>query len=242
MHRDNPISPILQELDELRDLLEVIRQTPAAPEVLYKLAGEKVNSLAADIQALPRETAAGTDGEETPSDTPVTPPADSALRSAPEQDADPAASEENFPMEDMLDDEEEFPFEVEYITSEAQDDNGAAPSETSDREQQNGPSVVFSPDTAESAAPAIGTEVSLEEVMQRKKARDIRKAMTLNDRFRFLRELFMNSDETMNAAIDALEKISAFDDARIYLQEQFDWDSESEAVLDFMALVEKHYL
>ena len=42
------------------------------------------------------------------------------------------------------------------------------------------------------------TPVTLEEALQRQQAKELRKALSLNDRFRFRRELFGNSDIRMN--------------------------------------------
>lgn len=46
--------------------------------------------------------------------------------------------------------------------------------------------------------------------------------MTLNDRFRFRRELFLNSDEVMNSAIDALGEIGTFADAETFCRASLD--------------------
>lgn len=84
--------------------------------------------------------------------------------------------------------------------------------------------------------------VSMDEVLQRRMAKDIRNIISLNDRFRFRRELFFNDDEKMSATIQYLNETDSYKDAFEYLQNQYDWDLENETVSDFMIIVEKRFL
>ena len=70
---------------------------------------------------------------------------------------------------------------------------------------------------------------------------DIRKLLTLNDRFLFQRELFRGDVGLMNFTYDEINKFDTFDEALEYLQQNFRWDNESQTVRDFMTLVERHF-
>jgi Tfp pilus assembly protein PilE len=55
--------------------------------------------------------------------------------------------------------------------------------------------------------------ISLNEVIQKKFLADFRKAFSLNDRFRFRRELFGGDEGRMNEAISDLNELQSFEDA-----------------------------
>ena len=71
---------------------------------------------------------------------------------------------------------------------------------------------------------------------------DIRKALGINDRFFFQRELFGGNGDLMNQTLDQLNQMNGIDDARNFLLANFSWDSENEAVIRFMELVERRFL
>lgn len=70
---------------------------------------------------------------------------------------------------------------------------------------------------------------------------DIRKAMTLNDKFYFRRELFGNSDGDFNDTLDLLTSMESFEEAEEYMYHDMQWDRENSVVADFMAVIEAHF-
>ena len=70
---------------------------------------------------------------------------------------------------------------------------------------------------------------------------DIRKLLSLNDRFLFQRELFKGDVGLMNYTFDELNGLETFEDALEYLQSNFKWDKDSTQVREFMNLVERHF-
>lgn len=82
----------------------------------------------------------------------------------------------------------------------------------------------------------------VDEKLQRDLSKDMRKAFSLNDRFRFRRELFGNSDLEMNDALDMIDSMKTFDEATEYFYGDLGWDQENEEVTDFMEVVKKHFL
>jgi chemotaxis protein histidine kinase CheA len=71
---------------------------------------------------------------------------------------------------------------------------------------------------------------------------DLKKAMGINDRFFFQRELFGGSADVMNQTLEQLNEMQGVNEAQNFLLANFNWDPENEAVLSFMELVERRYL
>ena len=81
----------------------------------------------------------------------------------------------------------------------------------------------------------------VDEKLQRSMSKDIRKAFSLNDRFRFQRELFAGSANAMDTAIEHIEAMRTFGNAELYFYSQLHWDHDNEVVKDFMAIVRNHF-
>ena len=85
------------------------------------------------------------------------------------------------------------------------------------------------------------TGVSLNDILEKKNLSDFRKAFSLNDRFRFRRELFGGNEEKMNQAIAALNDISSYEASVEYLYNVLKWNIEDDSVADFLKLLEKRF-
>ena len=81
----------------------------------------------------------------------------------------------------------------------------------------------------------------VDEKLQRSMSKDIRKAFSVNDRFRFQRELFAGSASAMNTAIEHIEMMSNYGNAELYFFSQLHWDRDNENVKEFMAIVRNHF-
>lgn len=84
--------------------------------------------------------------------------------------------------------------------------------------------------------------VFLSDLLEKKNLSDFRKAFSLNDRFRFRRELFGGDEEKMNKAITDLNDIHSYEESVTYLNNELKWNIEDEAVADFIKLLEKRFL
>ncbi len=69
---------------------------------------------------------------------------------------------------------------------------------------------------------------------------DLRKIFTINDRFRFRRELFGGDDSAFMSAVDTLSAMSSLKEADEYLS-SMPWDHDSEAVAEFMTLISNFF-
>jgi len=84
--------------------------------------------------------------------------------------------------------------------------------------------------------------ISLNEILEKKNLSDFRKAFSLNDRFRFRRDLFNGDESRMNKTISELNDIQTYEDSISYLHNELKWNIEDEAVADFIKLLEKRFL
>lgn len=66
---------------------------------------------------------------------------------------------------------------------------------------------------------------------------DLRSAFTLNDRYRFCRELFGNSRGEMAEVIDTLSAMRSMDEIEEYLYDTLQWDAANPEVEAFVAVV-----
>lgn len=87
---------------------------------------------------------------------------------------------------------------------------------------------------------AATPELRLDEKLARQNSRDLKKAFSLNDRFRFKRELFGNSDDKMNTALHDVEAMATIKEAHNYFYNTLGLDKTSGDVSDFMAIIEHH--
>ncbi len=70
---------------------------------------------------------------------------------------------------------------------------------------------------------------------------DLRKLLTLNDKFMFRRELFDNNDEEFNATIDLLSAMHSLDEVEEYLYYDLAWDRETPTVVLFQEFVARAF-
>lgn len=95
-------------------------------------------------------------------------------------------------------------------------------------------------------APAVLNEVrplsdklKVDELIARKESADLRRAFTLNDKFRFRRTLFGGSDAHFSEVLDRLESINCYEDAEEYMHSVV--DPETDGFDDFLAIVKTHF-
>lgn len=70
---------------------------------------------------------------------------------------------------------------------------------------------------------------------------DLRKAISIGDRFLFQRELFASDGEKMNKTIDILNKMQSIDEAVTYIEKHFHWESDSQTTQLFMSFLNRRF-
>ncbi len=95
------------------------------------------------------------------------------------------------------------------------------------------------------ARPEVKSEAKAEmrvvEMLTRREARELRKAFTLNDKFRFRRELFNNDNDKFRETLERIERMQSNDEAVAYMAEVLGWNLDDEAPSDFAAIVANHF-
>lgn len=70
---------------------------------------------------------------------------------------------------------------------------------------------------------------------------DLRSSISLNDSFRFTRELFNDESEKMNSLIKAIDGMTSFDEAMSFVNSEITLDEANDAALDFIELLKKRF-
>lgn len=84
--------------------------------------------------------------------------------------------------------------------------------------------------------------IKLDEALQRTLSKDLSRAFSLNDRFRYRRELFSNSEVEMRNTLNIVEAMQSYSEAEDYFYGDLEWDRESIEVQDFMTIIKNHFL
>lgn len=70
---------------------------------------------------------------------------------------------------------------------------------------------------------------------------DLKRYISVNDRFLFLRELFHNDRQEMERAMEHLSGLAGTSDAETYLKNELGWDMENQTAKDFLQVIKKGF-
>ncbi len=98
---------------------------------------------------------------------------------------------------------------------------------------ESDPEIVKSEEVSE---PKVETQTEVKNINDHQPVR-----LSLNDKFRFRRELFNFSDEEMEETLDVISNMSSGDEIDEYLFNDLCWDQENEVVRDFMSIVKARF-
>lgn len=223
---------LLNTLYEAEALVEsTIRRRQAEPDRMLRLALEKclsVGHIASEI-GLP-EVAADTD---------ICDVTDNLYASAPEPEIAEEKAVEVFTEEILpkIDKKEDILDASVFDETPESVDNGYAG-------ELEGTSVSPSPDgdgavyvsKAEVKPAANDVPVSHNPVRE-----PIIRCFSINDKFRFRRELFGGSDCAFHDLLSLLETMESLSEAKAYISGEMDWDPESPDVKAFFNIIERYY-
>ena len=71
--------------------------------------------------------------------------------------------------------------------------------------------------------------------------KDIRTLFTINDKFRFKRELFGNNNVEFSESLNLVQTMDSYEEAEDYFYNDLQWDKESEDVMEFMAIIARFF-
>jgi hypothetical protein len=86
------------------------------------------------------------------------------------------------------------------------------------------------------------TGLFLSDILEKRKLTDFCKAFSLNDRFRFKKDLFGGDEEQMNKTLNILNGMHSYEESVGYLSNVLKWNMEDPTVGDFIKLLEKRFL
>ena len=89
--------------------------------------------------------------------------------------------------------------------------------------------------------PMAGDDIRVDEMLSRRGAEDLKKVFTLNDKFRFRRELFRQDDDLFRHALADLNTMPDYASACQYVKSRFATPENAETVDDFLAIIKPHY-
>lgn len=235
------IRKMIAEAYELEGLLLLADNRGAdTPEYVFTAIGEKLDRL----QMLLGERE-GDEGEEMQEDAcmvendvadagseePEPEPEEDVAEVTAEQVADGEYDNEQEPMVELVLDDEP--------TAEPDAETPNVADETEDVEAED--NIEEEPEANEKASDD-SEPLRLDEKLQRSRSKDLKSAFSLNDTFRFRRELFGNSAAEMTDALHLVEAMHSFDEAEDYFYGDLGWDRESDDVKEFMAIIKNHFL
>lgn len=71
---------------------------------------------------------------------------------------------------------------------------------------------------------------------------DLKRAIPINDRFRFQRDLFNNNVSLFNETLTTINAMLTFEDAEEFINQKFNWDKESSSAQDFQVLLTRRFV
>jgi hypothetical protein len=81
----------------------------------------------------------------------------------------------------------------------------------------------------------------LNEAIEKQILRDIRRGFNLNDKFRFLHDLFGGDVEKMDKVLNELNELDSFEASVVYLNTGLNWNIEDPIVTGFINVLEKRF-
>lgn len=121
---------------------------------------------------------------------------------------------------------------LDFDISISKSDNVITTIESDNNEQ---PEVLYQPELSEEITD------SDESVEPTEQSRNLRQIFTLNDKFRFRRELFGNSDTEFADCLNLLSAMSSVAEAYEYLFNDLEWDKSNDEVVEFLTIVESYF-
>lgn len=179
----------------------------------------------------------------------------SAVEETAEEEDEVAGSEEDSPviiqsLESVVVKEDE---EGEAIVAEEKPVVIAAAAETAAEEAEAAAAAAEEEEEGKKEEPAIVEEPVVETVVKEEEPKSavlgeslklsagLRHAISLNDSFRFSRELFGGNTDLMNRVIEQISVMSSYKTAVAFLSSKVELNEEKEAVNDFLELLKKYF-
>lgn len=211
---ESQISALLDATYELEALLSLSQIRQGAPERIADLIRMKADTI----------VALAYDGKQDPD---IATPALETDNTSDTYSLEEDEKEEVIPTDEAESAEEYIVKEESANPAEETTPEDAAETEAEPEEEVT--EIVETPPTP-AVMPKTGTDIS---VLQR--------LFSLNDKFRFRRELFNGNDEEFTATLQMIAKCDTLTDAEAYIYSDLQWDPDSEAVKAFIGVIANYF-
>ena len=227
MNKDTLIVLIEKDIAELQALTQGFAEMETFPQPLIDLAVTKVESLRHCLTAMPE---AARDSVRTEPEMPAPVP-DEAPVTVPESAAvvepEPTLVVEPEPIPEVCEGADNQP-----------DTDVATPDETA---TQIVAETIHKPETVIDAFEKQQENESLAATIAHRPVTDLKRAISIADRFRFQRELFDNNGEQMATVLDALNQCTSLEQAEAYLEKHCALPPDKPATTDFVDLIKRRF-
>lgn len=227
---NNSLKLLLEQVYELEGLLLVAdNHGSETNEYVFELIHKKAVSIADMAELVNKDALAEQNSAAEKEPEIAAEPVVGVAEPAKEETAATAATESESDEEDTAAasfDEEE--------TDDAELDNAADDEEECDDE-------IIDEEDEEDDEDEDDEPLTVDEALRRKRSSDLHKAFSLNDRFRYRRELFANNDVEMNDTLNLVETMHSFAEAEDFFYGDLEWDKESPEVIDFMEIIKNYF-
>ena len=235
---DGGIKAILSQVYELEGLLLLIdNHGKETNKLVYQLIAEKAENISQMAKILD-------DSEPLPEPAPMPEP-EPEPEPEPVPEPMPEPEPERIVPEELPDEFADDDFDDVFV-DESEDSEPDIPTDEPDyidEEPEPLDSPEISVDFGIDNSPAIPEdEPVFNDVITRSMAHDdFRKMLTLNDKFRFRRELFENSEKLFADALNTIDAMRSYAEAEDYFFNTLEWDKESEEVAEFMSKLKAYF-
>ena len=213
MYKEDFIGFILNDIKELELIVKSMREMENIPEVMRELAISKTQNMLDKFSCL--------EGKQS---LPKEDVAELEIPPCVRNDDSITCSSDDFESSD----------ECEHDFERATD--GVTQSHPVSNQQPEEKKIV----TNEKFTSPVSTVNTVKRVESRF-VQNLRKAININDRYRYRKELFDGDTGLMNSVIDKLDAMKSLEEAMAYVRREFVWDEKSITVTDFYLLLENRF-
>jgi hypothetical protein len=257
MEKDTLIKIILQDINELETLVGAFSGQTDASNILLQLAKSKSRGILEKLEILDKPSTGNSDTlpkqqeKSSPETIVITPSPEITEKQEDKKTPEPtpAKKEEIIEIEPetksipVKEERKEVPvFEKPPQQPLQQKQNGSGLS-SGKSDKQNGVIGDMLGRDKHSYNEMIGQKSESDNTSKfRKPIDDLRKALGINDRFFYQRELFGGNNELFTRTLDQLNSMESFESANAFLSANFNWDDKAEAVVTFKEVVKMRYI
>ena len=231
------LNDIELDIQELKCLMEAVSRKPDS--ALREVAKRNIVQMRGRLDILLEQLDRGALPENELPDRIINPMPEPVSAAAAE-----AAAEEEEEEEAAEEEEEEEEEEEIVVGNPEKDEEPVIAPEMPEPEQLELPEVTVEPAQSAEVSMKIETNTASTPILAEriKTAGDLRRSISLNDSFRFSRELFGGSMEQMNHVLQQIGEMHSLDAALVFLSSKIKVEEENEAKADLVELLKKYFI